>query len=343
VIGVGSSPTEEVTMPPRPKPALPDPAAVLPGEADILANVLDDLSDDNAKLVYADWLEERDDPRGPLLRKFVAAFRAGKKLPPVKSAPKPWRDVVGLTLMSKLRDTDLAPKADAVLAAVRPAITFGFAKAAEGSIPVGASKYGGRPDMPAKAKWPEDYGEPLSFLAQFNLADLQASPVARELPAAGLLSLFCLYDYGTDFTKRNWRLLHFPDASGLVRREQHPDLPEEHVAAAGRLSFAEGPTLPDVDSPWGKELLRAVRPADPGGEAYRHLYIDDTTVGGADMLLGHPHPFEGDVLGKKSVRHLLTTGGSDWWPDGNMMYVTIPEADLKAGRFDRAKATLQCF
>src|ERR1700744_4029910 len=96
-----------------PKPALPNPAATLPGEADILANVLTDLSDDHAKLVYADWLEERDDPRGPLLRKFVNAYRAGKKLPSVKSAPKPWCDLVGLTLIAKLRTTVLAPETDA--------------------------------------------------------------------------------------------------------------------------------------------------------------------------------------------------------------------------------------
>jgi hypothetical protein len=105
------------------------------------------------------------------------------------------------------------------------------------------------------------------------------------------------------------------------------------------------PTLPDVDSPWGKELLRAVRAVDPDGAAYGKLFGDDL-LGGGDMLLGHPHPFEGDVLGKKSVRHLLTTGndlGENWWPDGNMMYVTIPEAELKRGRFDRATATLQCF
>jgi uncharacterized protein (TIGR02996 family) len=327
------------------KPAFPKPAAVLPGEAGVLATVLADLSDHDAKLVYADWLEERDDPRGPLLRKCVAAHRAGKKLPAVKAALKPWLDLIGLTLLAKLRDSALGPRADRILAAVRPAITFRNPRAPERSLPVGASKFGGRPDMPAGTKWPEDDGEPLTFLLQLNLAELRVSPVARELPEAGLLSLFCLYDYGTDFTKRNWRLLYFPDTSGLLRHEQHPGLPEDEVAPSGRLTFLEMPTLPDVDSPWGKELLRAVRAVDPDGGAYRKLYGDDT-MGAGDLLLGHPHPWEGDVLGKKSVRHLLTTGehgSDDWWPDGNMMFVTIREADLKRGRFHRATATLQCF
>ena len=45
------------------KPAFPKPAAVLPGEAGVLATVLADLSDHDAKLVYADWLQDRGEER----------------------------------------------------------------------------------------------------------------------------------------------------------------------------------------------------------------------------------------------------------------------------------------
>src|SRR5215475_9549945 len=117
-------------MPTTPQPAFPKPTAVLPGETDILANVLADLSDHDAKLVYADWLEEHDDKRGPLLRKFVTAHRTGKKLP--------------------------APKTDALLAIVQPALTLDYVKAPEKSLAVGRSKFGGQPDLPASAEWPED-------------------------------------------------------------------------------------------------------------------------------------------------------------------------------------------
>src|SRR5262249_17469459 len=151
-------------------------------------SVLADLSDHDAKLVYADWLEEHGDRRGPVLRKVVTAHRTGKKLPAVKAAPKPWCGLVGITLLLKLRDTVLAQKTDRILAAGRPAISFRHPRAPERSLPVGASKSGGRPDMPATAEWPKDNGVPFTFLHQFNLAELRASPVARELPAAGLLS-----------------------------------------------------------------------------------------------------------------------------------------------------------
>src|SRR5215207_4782273 len=141
-------------MPTAPKSAFPTPAAALPDEADILAKVIANLADHDAKLVYADWLEERDDPRGPLLRKFVTAYRAGKPLPAVKSAPEPWRELLGFRVVSELRETVLAPSTDAVLALAQPAITYKTAKAAENSLVVGASKFGGRPDLLPGTKWP---------------------------------------------------------------------------------------------------------------------------------------------------------------------------------------------
>lgn len=318
-------------MPAKPKSPFPDPAAKLPGEADMLANVLADLSDHDAKLVYADWLEEHNDKRGPLLRKFVNAYRAGKKLPSVKSAPQPWRDLVGITLMLKVRGTALAPQVDNLLALARPAISYKATFAAENTLPVGASRFGGRPDLPAGNAWPTDNGMPLAFLMQFNLADLRASPVARELPTAGLLSLF--YRFGENFDSTSWQLLYIPDMSSAVRRE---DQPVEEFAKTGWYSFTEGLTLPRPDSPWQKEVSRAVGSAT---DEY-----DDLCFGMRGGFLGYPHTLEGDLLGAKSVRHLVTIGGRctpNWWPDDSLLYVTIPETDMKHARFDRARATVQ--
>jgi uncharacterized protein (TIGR02996 family) len=229
-------------MPAKPKSALPDPAAVLPGESDILANVLADLSDDNAKLVYADWLEDRDDPRGPLLRNCVKAYRAGKRFPALKAASPTWRELLGLTLMSQFRARGLGSQTDKLLALARPALTVASAAAPEKSLPVGASKYGGRPDLPPGTKWPKFKGAPLAFLGQLNLAELRASPAVREMPAAGVLSVFAAYDLESgndDFPKGSWRLFHFPDATKLARRELDAELPDESRFPSCRLWFAE--------------------------------------------------------------------------------------------------------
>ena len=331
-------------MPPAPKPALPNPAATLPGEVDILATVIADLSDDTAKLVYADWLQDRDDPRGPLLRNFVTAFRAGKKLPSVKSAPKPWRDLVGITLMAEVRSDELKLNVDQLLALARPALNYKSVKASEKGLPVGASKLGGRPDMPLATKWPKFDGKPLAFLGQFNLADLQLSPVARDLPATGVFSAFCRYEEeegNDDFPKGSWRLFYFPNASALVRCELDAELPDGSWFPSCRLSYTEILTIPDKESPWEREL-DAIGDMDWDGP-YTELHQE---LCPGDHLLGYPFPIQGDVLYKKSVRHLLTICGNDetgWeWGDGGALYFTLSEADLKAGRFDRVKMEMDC-
>ena len=77
----------------------------------------------------------------------------------------------------------------------------------------GASRFGGRPDVPEGFAWPSWPGEdggthPLSFLAQFDCAAL--APLDREglLPKTGLLSFF--YDaesqpWGFDPADRGWQ------------------------------------------------------------------------------------------------------------------------------------------
>jgi uncharacterized protein (TIGR02996 family) len=328
---------------PKPKPAFPLPAAALTGEADILANVLADLSDHDAKLVYADWLEEHGDARGPLLRQFVTAHRAGKKLPPTKAAPGPWRNLLGLTLIEKLNGHEIAPQTDKLLALAKPSIEYQTPKAAEKSIPVGASKFGGRPDLPPDLEWPIHDGDWLSFLGQFNLAELRASPVARELPASGLLSAFCVYHGDGDdwFPDGTWRLFYFPDTSKLVRREIEAELPDDTGFPSCRVEYAETLTLPKWGSPWASEL-EAIGIGEYG-DPFSDIYYD---LSRADRILGYPCPIQGDILGKKSMRHLLTISGNDntgWeFGDGGALYFTLKENDLKAGRFDRVKMDMDC-
>jgi uncharacterized protein (TIGR02996 family) len=327
-------------MPPKsPKPHanFPAPAATLPGEADLLAAVLADPGDDTARLVYADWLDEHDDPRGKYLRDTVTAFRNGTNLPPPASRFKCWRNLVGIDLMRRLKTATAF--SDVVLRLARPAVSVLTTRAADAKIPVGASKFGGGPDLPPEAKWPVYRGAPLSFLAQINLAELAPSPACRELPASGMLSVFCHYDPdggNDDFPKGSWKLLHFPDASKFTR-----NLPLDVSFNPCRLAFSECLTLPDPDSPWRKQLSLHVHRDAP--EMYR-----DFVMGGqlGYPILGYPSPIQGDMLGKKSVRHLLTLYSDDkvgWmWGDGGSLYFLIDEADLKAHRFDRVRLAMQC-
>jgi uncharacterized protein (TIGR02996 family) len=58
-------------------------------ELSFLSAVVENFSDDVPTLIYADWLEERGDPRGPFLRSFVeaASDEDQPRLPPSQSFP----------------------------------------------------------------------------------------------------------------------------------------------------------------------------------------------------------------------------------------------------------------
>ena len=124
-------------------------------------------------------------------------------------------------------------------------------------LPVGASRLGGLPDLPAEAEWPAWEGRPLSFLAQLNLATLAAYPAAAALPASGLLSFF--YDaqeqpwgYNPDHRGRA-RVRYHEATSGLAPRPLPVGLSLEAYSAfpVAPLLFAAEITLPN---PWEDDL-----------------------------------------------------------------------------------------
>ena len=82
-------------------------AATLSGEMDLLAQVAANPVDDTAKLIYADWLEERDDLRGTFLREVVEVRRAGVTSCPTLLASPPLPGSTSMSLEFRL----LAPSA----------------------------------------------------------------------------------------------------------------------------------------------------------------------------------------------------------------------------------------
>ncbi len=77
-------------------------------------------------------------------------------------------------------------------ALIRPTIRVMTGKRFDSSIPMGSSKFGGVPHLPAGMEWPcsqtdqQDY----RFVAQFNLADVALYDEEASLPKAGMLYFF---------------------------------------------------------------------------------------------------------------------------------------------------------
>lgn len=58
------------------------------------------------------------------------------------------------------------------------------------TLPLGASRFGGLPDLPPGVGWPQRAGVPMEFIAQLCLAEVAASGGDARLPAQGSLLVF---------------------------------------------------------------------------------------------------------------------------------------------------------
>lgn len=147
---------------------------------------------------------------------------------------------------------------------------------------VGESRIGGDPDLPPELPWPSVAGEPLIFVAQFDLAALQDFPAAAELPATGLLSFFY-----SPFSPDDWHLehpvavLHFAEGDPLVRR---PAPPRDRLRAFAIEAVAET-QMPALESAYAYEALLPAAAVQAAYEALGRGHGDPPLI--APMALAH--------------------------------------------------------
>lgn len=138
---------------------------------------------------------------------------------------------------------DLMVHRDALLADARECVRFRYGERVK-SVPLGASRIGGLPDLPASVEWPSGMkdGKPsehASFLAQFNLAELPA--VDDGLPRQGHLWIFVrsTWDYPLPVS------VIFRDGSErLVRAKKPSSVLGFHHLNLMKPTFSVGVSLP---------------------------------------------------------------------------------------------------
>ena len=122
---------------------------------------------------------------------------------------------------------------------------------------LGATRFGGQPDVPSDFIWPTYMGEsydhvvkerPLSFLAQFNCADFAKYDTEHLLPDHGLLSFFYELDYmcwGFDPKDRGCaRVYWFEDISALSAAEFPADMEEDFIMPMVKIVLSQKPSYP---------------------------------------------------------------------------------------------------
>ena len=107
---------------------------------------------------------------------------------------------------------------------VRPSLRIRTVPAANEPLRLGQSRIGGTPDLPPGFQWPKYGGLSLSFVAQFDLAELAHQPTVLPLPKDGNLAFFYDSKRRTSGMYENDRgsavVAYFPGpASALERTE----------------------------------------------------------------------------------------------------------------------------
>jgi uncharacterized protein YwqG len=253
----------------------------------------------------------------------------------------------------------------------RPAIVLQTSAYDEHELPLGASKMGGRPDLPAEALWPTyRNGKPLAFLTQINLNEIsRLPPPFRGLPKDGLISVFSVWGWvdGDNLdpdtpADHSWKrqedsgwtvVLHTPSNDVLERREI-PDGVNSFKAALiepkTMLSLPNATPEPAlVSRGWPLEVADSF---DSMQSDYRMLQTRQWRKQGCAMESAHmlggyaifQQMYPEELLQKDLVMFLQIssdTSAGMWWSDaGELTFYASPKG-LAAGRFERIWGTCQ--
>jgi uncharacterized protein YwqG len=254
-----------------------------------------------------------------------------------------------------------------------PSIRF-TVQAAPADLPSGVSKLGGLPDLSPALDWPAWQGQPLAFLAQLNLGELQRFPAAGPLPREGLLSFFYHPEQITwgdnPADLGSWRVLYQADLSSLVRRDAPAGAP---VYPACNLKFREALQAPELPAGEAKaaaafggmiwlELGEMVNPPEAKNDIAHRILGAPNPIQSENMELDCQLAFNGipisDSDAYRTPRALeLSQSAKDWrlllqldserragmmWGDSGRLYFWIRQDDLAQANFAHVWMILQC-
>lgn len=328
-------------------------------EFHFLSKITDDLTAEKPKLLYADWLESRADPRGEFLREFVRVTRSlepSSQLPDSSWLPRSWKNVVGVTLVEGLVQFGLTDAKDIILAVTKPMVSITAQRADDKKVPIGQSRFGGMPDLPENVKWPRchprlnpEIRKPLSFVGQIELNDIAGAQATWLFPKVGLLSFFVFQDWNVGFQPNNSEemirdtcVLYTPPSVSLVRHEAPTDLdPEANgIFPECTLAFHESLDIPDA---WDDLPMKAYVDEFRGGSRWENLsYLRDSHGGYNHHFMGcsvHGR-FCGDPSPGRDWVNLICLHSDKllvWnWCDGQHLAFFVRKKDIPNCAFDDA-------
>ncbi|MGA2865130.1 MAG: double-CXXCG motif protein [Verrucomicrobiota bacterium] len=285
-------------------------------------------------------------------------------------APAPALELVARARLSA-RASELAPL-------VLPSIRFVLNRTDD--LPVGRSRFGGLPDLPADVKWPGTAEAPLDFVLQLDLAQIARFLPDSILPPAGFLWFFYdteTFPWGSDpKDKRAWQVLFHAGPRSALGRAGPPDwLPAQALLPACSLEFAKVDSLPSLST----AAIEALKFSAAECERYLTVLHRLCQPGRKEVpvhkLFGHPDAIQNEMPTKCAMasagldasfkpdpenprERRVAAGAKDWslllqldseeglglvWADAGRLFLWLRRPDAAARRFDRCWAIVQCY
>jgi len=209
----------------------------------------------------------------------------------------------------------------------------------EAGVRLGATKVGGRPDLPEGVSWPVLNGRPASFVAQVDLREVGPVDESGTLPKEGHLYFFC--GEGDD----NASAVLFGEPGATLRRAEFPpELSDRARYFPVVLQAERDLTLVPCES----SLLTPAGLNEHEEAAYRDLLTDETQGKQRHRMLGHPDVVQNDSRPKSEEWILLLQVDSDdatgmSWGDSGRLYFWIRHDDMKRRKFENSWMDFQCY
>ncbi|QWG44616.1 DUF1963 domain-containing protein [Bacillus mycoides] len=211
------------------------------------------------------------------------------------------------------------------------------------TIGKGSSKMGGVPDLPNTFEYPTYKENPLRFIAQFNLSDLQNVGMDHNLPKTGMLYFFSIENYFEEDVNPNeaGRVLYYDIPVEQLRRADEVQGEFNQCAISFELTY-KLPELFIEDEADSDHFLQLLEELIPDNYDNHQMFGEPFSV--QDEVLYETGQYMGIDPQHMTLLFQIdsdTKNCNMMWGDLGMLYFCIGNEDLKNRQFENTCCVLQ--
>ncbi|PFL19035.1 cytoplasmic protein [Bacillus cereus] len=213
----------------------------------------------------------------------------------------------------------------------------------EETVAIGSSKMGGVPDLPDSFEYPMYKGNPLHFIAQFNLSDLQNVRMEHNLPKKGMLYFFSIENYfeeDVDPTKAG-RVLYYDISVEQLCRANETQAKYTQCAITFELTY-KLPELFIEDEADSDRFLQLLEELIPDNYDNHQMFGEPFSV--QEEVLYETGEYMGIEPQQMTLLFQIDSDHKNCnmvWGELGMLYFCISNEDLKNRRFENTCCVLQ--